>query len=937
MRRWQTFPYWLFGFLVLFVAVAAWRYDVFACRPYWGAAIGVFAHAQALLDPAFARPVAESSPAPAMYSTSFVPRLVAGLHSILPNASAVVIAVRLLNYACASLALVLAVRLLHRRVGWSGAALAAGAILTTPIFLVQVEQLGLEMFLVAGLVASAALLFEGRGVLAAGAALIAFLAKWTAIAWIAAAFVYLVIETFRPNAARSKSAATIPALAAHSLALAVAAAVMYWRWIPDVPWGGWVPNERFGTSPMHQVWRWSPDLLAVAAIALLLWAWRTQQAAQSAGREAAGGDGVGAVDPFDPVFLVGGLFTAFTFATAAATGATPASFVPLVPFVWMAAAALLLAGWKSNLPGTVVCFIAVGFNLYNSGGAALPPLADKGSRAWRTGALLERSREYLADYAATEEVLHLAAQAYDDSKAKAIAAPTPFVEHLAMPALGFATPSGLRGYSMSAFSTDRFRPIEAIQSEDPGDLAVVFAWNRYTTDNAWDNPPPQRGDVVLFDDPLGKTTAPLRLYVIRRIPSESSEFVRLKHSRRFWPEHRMVAAAREYLQNDDPLRAESILRLHLKTSPHSSAGHFMLGQILEQRGDVRAAVLEFRQVSPGSPDYWQALYRIAVSEVADGKLDDADAHFDECVRAYHKQSKSEPRVLARLYVSWAGVDVSRGAWGKAAEKLRQAIERDPTFADPYRELGFVLLAADKLTEALEPLGKALELNRQDAAAYRLLGTVHAGLDQWEAARDAFRQALALQPSDLEAQDSLATALERLGRYEDAIAEYEDALARLPDGPRKAPFLFGLAKAQKAAGHVEDAVDSLQSAIAAHADYKEALNELAWIFSTAPDDSIRDGTRAVELAERLTQGEEGQDPAYLDTLAAAYAEAGRFDSAVEAAQKALEGAKSSGKETLASEIESRLALFRLQQPYREPAQGAPDEPPGAAEPSAGAGP
>ena len=87
----------------------------------------------------------------------------------------------------------------------------------------------------------------------------------------------------------------------------------------------------------------------------------------------------------------------------------------------------------------------------------------------------------------------------------------------------------------------------------------------------------------------------------------------------------------------------------------------------------------------------------------------------------------------------------------------------------------------------------------------------------------------------------------------------------------------------------------------------ALNNLAWLLATCPDAGVRDGARAVKLAERACEAAGHKTVALMDTLAAAYAAAGRYDDAVRAASSARE--KTPDGSPLAAELESRLELYR----------------------------
>ena len=91
------------------------------------------------------------------------------------------------------------------------------------------------------------------------------------------------------------------------------------------------------------------------------------------------------------------------------------------------------------------------------------------------------------------------------------------------------------------------------------------------------------------------------------------------------------------------------------------------------------------------------------------------------------------------------------------------------------------------------------------------------------------------------------------------------------------------------------------------------NNLAWLLSTSAAEQLRDGQRAVAVAEQVCRGQQPPTAGALDTLAAAYAEQSRFEEAIEAASNALE--RASGTD-MAGEIQARLELYRKQQPYRE---------------------
>ena len=121
------------------------------------------------------------------------------------------------------------------------------------------------------------------------------------------------------------------------------------------------------------------------------------------------------------------------------------------------------------------------------------------------------------------------------------------------------------------------------------------------------------------------------------------------------------------------------------------------------------------------------------------------------------------------------------------------------------------------------------------------------------------------------------------------------------------------------GRAKEAAKHYRRALELHSDWPEVLNNLAWILATHEDPELRNGAEAIGLAERACELKNYKAPALLDTLAAAYAEAGQFGKAVETAEKAIELARAAKSEKLAQDIQSRLNLYKSKRPYRTSAR------------------
>ena len=115
--------------------------------------------------------------------------------------------------------------------------------------------------------------------------------------------------------------------------------------------------------------------------------------------------------------------------------------------------------------------------------------------------------------------------------------------------------------------------------------------------------------------------------------------------------------------------------------------------------------------------------------------------------------------------------------------------------------------------------------------------------------------------------------------------------------------------------------SFRRAVALAPDRLEFSDQLAWVLATVPTKELRDGAEAVPLAEQVVQSTRNQNAQALDTLAAAYAEVGRFADAIQTAHRAAALATSQGSPDLAAEIRSRIPLYEAGRPYHFDATAA----------------
>jgi tetratricopeptide (TPR) repeat protein len=178
----------------------------------------------------------------------------------------------------------------------------------------------------------------------------------------------------------------------------------------------------------------------------------------------------------------------------------------------------------------------------------------------------------------------------------------------------------------------------------------------------------------------------------------------------------------------------------------------------------------------------------------------------------------------------------------------------------------------------------------------------------------FTHAVRQNPASGTAHHNLAYALVQKGDLVNAAAHAQETLRLEPDS---AVAHRGLGVIRGKQGRTREAVHHYRQAMERGASSPKMVNDLAWYLATASDSTLRDAGEAVRLAEIANQRSFGRHPAILDTLAAAYAESGRFREAAAVAQKALLLARAKDEKDLANDIAKRLALYRMGRPFRLP--------------------
>jgi len=263
--------------------------------------------------------------------------------------------------------------------------------------------------------------------------------------------------------------------------------------------------------------------------------------------------------------------------------------------------------------------------------------------------------------------------------------------------------------------------------------------------------------------------------------------------------------------------------------------------------------------------------------------------------------------------------------GRVEEALtysRKALEIEPDFAEAYNNLGTALGQCGRFDEAITCLRRALEIKPDFAEAHNNLGNALAGRGQMDEAIAHYRKALKIKPDFAEAHNDFGVLLGQRGRFDEAATHFRQALKIKPDF---ADAYNNLGNALSGQGKIAEAVVQWREAVRLRPNEIGFVNNLAWMLATCPEASVRNGAEAVELAQQAAQLCGGREPAILDTLAAAYAEAGRFPEAVHTARKALDLATQQNQQALVESIKAKIPLYKARTPFREPRQNSADGP------------
>ncbi|MCY3934121.1 MAG: tetratricopeptide repeat protein [Acidobacteria bacterium] len=260
-----------------------------------------------------------------------------------------------------------------------------------------------------------------------------------------------------------------------------------------------------------------------------------------------------------------------------------------------------------------------------------------------------------------------------------------------------------------------------------------------------------------------------------------------------------------------------------------------------------------------------------------------------------------------------------GRTDDAVRELGRAVEENPRDVELRYLYGQLLGKAERLREAMEQFAAVVTLDPRHVEAHRILAEAAVRSDELGAAWGHYRAILEVEPQDTEALYGAARIAAAAGRVEEAIENYRALLSHDPDHAAGRHEL-GLALIRGGPAGAAEGAEHLRRAYVEDRNLLARGNDIAWTLATHPDAGRRDGQLALLIALELNAVTGSAEPALLETLAAAQAESGDFETAARTVAKALEIVgdarnDSPDRERLLELLSRRLEQYRQGIPVR----------------------
>lgn len=361
--------------------------------------------------------------------------------------------------------------------------------------------------------------------------------------------------------------------------------------------------------------------------------------------------------------------------------------------------------------------------------------------------------------------------------------------------------------------------------------------------------------------------------------------------------------------------AATLLQEATRLDPRCVQAYFLLGQIA---GASSKAIPYYEKVLQLQPDASVAHYPLGLAYRNQGNLERSRYHLD---RRGETQAKIRDVLLEDLERLKKGANATmyvarnfmvQRKFREAAMLFGQVVEEDPENTSGYLNLGAALGQLGRVDEAMEAFKQALRLDPSESKAHYNLAVIYGARGEPDRALDHFRAAVEADPNYSEAHFGLTRILWRRRQCREALPHFQAFLRVSPEHVE--------ARLHQAICHVElgeyaQARALLEIGYEASPEHPGLRDALVRVLAASADDRVRDGQRALELAEPLAA--ELRRPETLESLAMAYAETGRFPEAIQHQQDAIRALDQYGLNAWFDHMNDNLRRYEQGQPCRTP--------------------
>ena len=320
-------------------------------------------------------------------------------------------------------------------------------------------------------------------------------------------------------------------------------------------------------------------------------------------------------------------------------------------------------------------------------------------------------------------------------------------------------------------------------------------------------------------------------------------------------------------------QAVGFLRASMQRGLSSAAIHRALGEVFLMDRRYDEAVTQLQKALSLSPDDVPTRIVAASTYLSVGDLDSAEALL--------KSVPNDARDIHAVENRRGVIDMLRGRFVDAEQRLRRAIELRPGEGVYHFNLAQCLASSGRIDEALVAIRRASDLQPDDGDIQLMHGQVALGANALDEAEAALQKAIQRKPDTATVYNHLASVHRLRGREAESIRCLEAGLRRVPDS----------------------------AAIA---------NDLAYMLATCETASLRDPSRAIELAKRACELTHNAAPNFLDTLASAHAAAGDYRNAAAVLERAIGLATQAGvSDADLKPLRDRLTEYQSQTPQSAP--------------------